>query len=88
MRSPETVRAVHRTATFDRAKIRAEFERRFSCERMAREYVEIYKALAAAPRTLGSSAFIAMHPQSGAKNKMSSRHRQQMKPTTSLGVLQ
>jgi len=49
IRSPEAVRAVHRTATLDRAKIRAEFERRFSCERMAREYVEIYKALAAAP---------------------------------------
>jgi glycosyltransferase involved in cell wall biosynthesis len=45
----EAVRAVRRIATLDRAKIRAEFERRFTCERMARDYLEIYQALAAAP---------------------------------------
>jgi glycosyltransferase involved in cell wall biosynthesis len=45
----EAVGAVRRIATLDRAKVRAEFERRFTCERMAREYVEIYQALAAAP---------------------------------------
>jgi glycosyltransferase involved in cell wall biosynthesis len=43
------VRAVRRIATLDRAKIRAEFEHRFTCERMARDYLEIYQALAAAP---------------------------------------
>ena len=32
--------------------------------------------------------FMAMHPQPGAKNKRSSLHRQQMKPTTSPGALQ
>jgi hypothetical protein len=45
----EAVRAVRRIATLDRVKVRAEFERRFTCERMAREYVEIYQALATAP---------------------------------------
>jgi hypothetical protein len=45
----EAVRAVRRIATLDRAKVRAEFERRFTCERMAHEYVEIYQTLATAP---------------------------------------
>jgi glycosyltransferase involved in cell wall biosynthesis len=45
----EAIRAVRRIATLDRAKVRAEFERRFTCERMARDYLEIYQALAAAP---------------------------------------
>jgi glycosyltransferase involved in cell wall biosynthesis len=45
----QAIRAVRRIATLDRAKVRAEFERRFTCERMARDYLEIYQALAAAP---------------------------------------
>jgi glycosyltransferase involved in cell wall biosynthesis len=44
----QAIRAVRRIATLDRAKVRAEFERRFTCERMARDYLEIYQALAAA----------------------------------------
>jgi glycosyltransferase involved in cell wall biosynthesis len=43
------VTAVRRLASLNRANVRAEFERRFTCQRMAREYVEIYKALAATP---------------------------------------
>jgi hypothetical protein len=42
------VAAVRKIATLDRAKVRAEFEQRFTCERMACEYVEIYQALSAA----------------------------------------
>jgi glycosyltransferase involved in cell wall biosynthesis len=45
----EAVAAVRRVATLDRAKIRAEFERRFTVERMAREYLEIYQMLSTAP---------------------------------------
>jgi glycosyltransferase involved in cell wall biosynthesis len=57
--------AVRRIASLDRAKIRAEFERRFTVERMVRDYLEIYRTLAAvhvapaprlAPRTLRSQA--------------------------------
>jgi glycosyltransferase involved in cell wall biosynthesis len=42
----EAAAAVRRAATLDRAKIRVDFERRFTAERMAREYLEIYRALA------------------------------------------
>jgi glycosyltransferase involved in cell wall biosynthesis len=45
----EAVAAVRRITTLDRAKVRAEFERRFTVERMAREYLEIYQAVAVAP---------------------------------------
>jgi glycosyltransferase involved in cell wall biosynthesis len=44
----EAVAAVQRAVTLDRAKIRAAFERRFTVERMAREYLAIYQDLAAA----------------------------------------
>ena len=43
----EAVTAVRRIASLDRAKIRAEFERRFTVERMARDYLEIYRDLTA-----------------------------------------
>jgi glycosyltransferase involved in cell wall biosynthesis len=39
----EAVTAVRRLGSLDRAKIRTEFERRFTVERMAREYLEIYQ---------------------------------------------
>lgn len=38
--------AVRRISTVDRAKVRAAFERRFTVERMAHDYVEIYRTLA------------------------------------------
>jgi glycosyltransferase involved in cell wall biosynthesis len=38
--------AVSKIASLDRAKVRAEFERRFTVERMAHDYLEIYRALA------------------------------------------
>jgi len=40
--------AVRRIANLDRAKVRAEFERRFTVERMVRDYVKIYRTLAGA----------------------------------------
>ena len=39
----EAVTAVRRVGGLDRAKIRAEFERRFTVERMARDYLDIYQ---------------------------------------------
>jgi glycosyltransferase involved in cell wall biosynthesis len=39
------VRAVARVAGFDRARVRARFEQRFSADRMARDYVRIYEAM-------------------------------------------
>jgi glycosyltransferase involved in cell wall biosynthesis len=44
----EAVAAVRRLATLDRARIRAEFERHFTAERMAHGYLEIYQDLAPA----------------------------------------
>ncbi len=41
----EAVPAVQRVATFDRAKARACFERRFTIGRVARDYVSIYRCL-------------------------------------------
>ena len=38
--------AVCRVPSLDRAKVRSAFERRFTAERMARDYVEIYRGLA------------------------------------------
>ena len=39
----EAVTAVRRIASLDRAKIRAEFERCFTAERMARDYLNVYQ---------------------------------------------
>jgi glycosyltransferase involved in cell wall biosynthesis len=39
---PEAVRAVERAASLDRAAIRREFERRFTADRMARDYAGLY----------------------------------------------
>jgi glycosyltransferase involved in cell wall biosynthesis len=45
----EAAEAALRAATLDRAAIRATFERRFSVERMASHYVEVYDALRSRP---------------------------------------
>ena len=42
----EAVKAVRRIASLDRAKVRAEFERHFTAERMARDYLDVYQELA------------------------------------------
>jgi hypothetical protein len=38
--------AARRISSVDRAKVRAAFERRFTVERMAHDYVEIYRTIA------------------------------------------
>ncbi len=43
----EAIAAVRRAQDLDRARVRAEFERRFTAERMARDYVNIYRQLLA-----------------------------------------
>jgi glycosyltransferase involved in cell wall biosynthesis len=49
----EAVRAVSRIGALDRRRVRRRFEERFSVERMAKEYVEIYRSLAeGAPRPM------------------------------------
>lgn len=45
----EAVTAARQIRALDRAKVRAEFERRFTAERMAHEYVGIYRQVLAAP---------------------------------------
>jgi len=44
------VDAVRRIAMLDRAQVRARFEQRFSAERMARDYLRVYRTLAADKR--------------------------------------
>jgi glycosyltransferase involved in cell wall biosynthesis len=44
----EAVAAIRRVGNLDRAKVRAEFERRFSAERMAQDYVALYRKLLSA----------------------------------------
>jgi hypothetical protein len=44
----EAAVAVWRIEELDRAKVRAEFERRFTAERMAHDYLRIYRQLLAA----------------------------------------
>jgi hypothetical protein len=43
----EAVTAVGRITRLDRALVRAEFERRFTAERMAHDYLDIYRKLSA-----------------------------------------
>jgi glycosyltransferase involved in cell wall biosynthesis len=45
------VTAVHSIPGVDRAKVRAQFERRFTVERMARDYLRIYRRLISSGRT-------------------------------------
>jgi hypothetical protein len=47
----EAERAVQQLPNLDRAKVRADFERRFTVERMAGDYLEIYRELAAVRAT-------------------------------------
>jgi glycosyltransferase involved in cell wall biosynthesis len=51
----DAVKATERVATIDRRRCREVFERRFTVERMAREYVEAYQQVAE-PTLMGSAA--------------------------------
>lgn len=46
----QAVEAVRRIGTLDRARIRGEFERRFTAQRMARNYLKLYERLVQAQR--------------------------------------
>ena len=46
----EAVRAVERLPTIDRARCRTEFDRRFTVDRMAGEYLRVYEQLARFPK--------------------------------------
>ena len=59
----EAVAAARRVADLDRSKIRAEFERRFTAERMARNYSDIYQELVA----IRTSSVRARRVNSGGK---------------------
>jgi glycosyltransferase involved in cell wall biosynthesis len=43
----EAIDAVRRIPAFDRARVRAEFERRFTARRMAEDYLAVYRAVLA-----------------------------------------
>jgi glycosyltransferase involved in cell wall biosynthesis len=51
----DAMKATERVATIDRRRCREVFERRFTVERMAREYVEAYQQVAE-PTLMGSAA--------------------------------
>ncbi|WP_367159282.1 glycosyltransferase family 4 protein [Kozakia baliensis] len=47
----EAADAVRKTVNFDRARVRATFEKRFTVERMAKDYLDIYRNLISQPDT-------------------------------------
>jgi glycosyltransferase involved in cell wall biosynthesis len=47
----DAVAAVHRASFLDRRLVREQFERRFTAERMARDYVAVYEKLLGQQRT-------------------------------------
>ena len=61
----QAVAAVRRVAELDRAKVRAAFERRFTIERMAKDYVDIYGRLVASRRPLRRESRGFLEPVSG-----------------------
>ena len=72
----EAVMAIRRVASLDRAKVRAQFERRFTVERMAGDYVDVYRrllsmrrrpALRSHPRGLSSRAMRRANPQNSVR---------------------
>jgi glycosyltransferase involved in cell wall biosynthesis len=54
----QAVHAVRQIASLDRAKVRSEFERRFTAERMASCYLEIYDKLLNAPADLAEAGIV------------------------------
>ncbi len=61
----QAVAAVRRVAELDRAKVRAAFERRFAVERMAKDYVDIYRRLVASRRLLRRESRGFLEPARG-----------------------
>jgi glycosyltransferase involved in cell wall biosynthesis len=61
----QAVAAVCRVAELDRAKVRAAFERRFAVERMAKDYVDVYRRLVASRRLLRRESRGGLEPARG-----------------------
>lgn len=51
----EAIAAVPRLIAFDRAKVRQRFEQRFSSQRMASDYVRVYRELIASPASVSDA---------------------------------
>jgi glycosyltransferase involved in cell wall biosynthesis len=62
----QAVAAVRRIATLDRAEVRGAFERRFSVERMAHDYLAIYRSLVSLHTTPVREKQMKHHPRLGA----------------------
>ncbi|MBI4725426.1 MAG: glycosyltransferase family 4 protein [Rhodomicrobium sp.] len=58
----DAVDAVYRLETLDRAKVRAGFESRFAVERMAQDYLEIYRELPGTMRSMARRQDLKRHP--------------------------
>ena len=74
--SSEAVAAVSRLAKLDRAAIRRRFEERFTAERMARDYVQLYRQLCGS-RGERSSALSWRGPPSGEATRLQPVHAAQ-----------
>jgi glycosyltransferase involved in cell wall biosynthesis len=62
----EAIVALPRVIALDRAKVRKRFEQRFSANRMANDYVNVYRRLLAASRpTVGDGRATRHHPDDG-----------------------
>lgn len=72
----QAIAAVGRVHSIDRAKVRAAFERRFTAERMAREYLDIYQTLA------GARARSAQHRKTSYTPDLRSLKRGELSVTT------
>ncbi|MDT3687460.1 MAG: glycosyltransferase family 4 protein [Pseudorhodoplanes sp.] len=62
----EAVAALPRVIALDRKKVRKRFEQRFSANRMANDYVNVYRQLLAAPHRIGNGRDTRQHPDDGA----------------------
>jgi glycosyltransferase involved in cell wall biosynthesis len=63
----EAIAALPRVITLDRKKVRKRFEQRFSANRMANDYVNVYRQLLAASQRIGSNGRdTRQHPDEGA----------------------
>jgi glycosyltransferase involved in cell wall biosynthesis len=56
----EAVAAVRRVDSLDRARVRANFEVRFSATRQAREYEQLYRHLIQARRSSGARVVVPL----------------------------
>jgi len=58
----QAILALPRVIALDRGKVRARFEQRFSATRMAKDYVNVYRALLASSRSAGAGESVPLLP--------------------------